>query len=234
MLSLKRFDRKSIFNPSYLVYRTLVPDIESTKEYANGIILDLGSGGSPYRYVFEPYATKYIAMDIDPKRGRVDIVASALDIPLRDNSVDTIICFQVVEHVASPERLFSEVARVLKNGGHFICSLPQQWRLHEKPNDFFRFTHYGIQELCKRSRLKPLYIKPNGGAWAMVGQSIINIIGWSKWLIPFHFIINVIFSCLDRVWYDPDDTMNYIFVAQKMPDTTSKRLDNYGGRSSNA
>lgn len=210
-----RQNRKGILNPAYLVYRTLVPCVEETRKYAKGIILDLGCGSSPYRYIFEPCATRYIAMDIDPKRGKVDIVASALDVPFKDSCIDTIVSFQVVEHVPSPERLFSEVRRVLKNGGYFICSLPQQWRLHEEPSDFFRFTRYGIQELCNRSGLSVILIKPNGGVWAMVGQSIINCIGWSKWLSPFHLVINTIFSCLDRIWYDPADTMNYVFVARK-------------------
>jgi len=223
VFKFKGFNRKSIFNPSYLIYRTLIPDIESTKKYANGIVLDVGSGSSPYRYVFEPCAAEYITLDIDPKRGRIDIIASAMDLPFRDSSIDTVICFQVVEHLPSPERFFSEVKRVLKNGGHLICSLPQQWRLHEKPYDFFRFTCYGIKQLCNQSGLKLLYVKPNGGAWAMIGQSIINIIGRNKWFVPVYLIINIIFSMLDRIWYDPDDTMNYIFVAQK-PDNLNSSL----------
>jgi len=48
-------------------------------------------------------------------------------LPFGDASFDTVICSVSVEYLARPFETFSEVARVLKSGGHFIVTFSDRW-----------------------------------------------------------------------------------------------------------
>lgn len=51
-------------------------------------------------------------------------VGSAVDIPFEDNSFDTVYCHNMLHHIPDPEKMVSEMSRVLKNdGGLFIRDL---------------------------------------------------------------------------------------------------------------
>ncbi|HEY8340131.1 MAG TPA: class I SAM-dependent methyltransferase [Egibacteraceae bacterium] len=47
-------------------------------------------------------------------------------LPLPDASVDAVVSLQVVEHVAAPERMVAEAARVLRDGGELLCATPNR------------------------------------------------------------------------------------------------------------
>jgi len=68
--------------------------------------------------------------------------ANILDFP--NNSFDTVISFQVIEHTEDLTQFLSEIHRVLKKGGLFICTTPNRLlRLskHQKP-----WNQYHVQE----------------------------------------------------------------------------------------
>jgi len=50
--------------------------------------------------------------------------ALADSLPLRDSSVDIVVCSWVLEHLAAPAKVFAEVRRVLRPGGAFIFLTP--------------------------------------------------------------------------------------------------------------
>src|SRR3990170_1213866 len=52
--------------------------------------------------------------------------ASALELPIRDNQVDVVLCLGIIEHVKEDSRLIKEISRVLKKGGKVILSTPMQ------------------------------------------------------------------------------------------------------------
>ena len=63
------------------------------------------------------------------------VCALAEQLPFPDESFDLIVCSWVLEHLAQPERVFAEVARVLRgpdpvhqlSGGHFVILAPNAW-----------------------------------------------------------------------------------------------------------
>jgi len=57
------------------------------------------------------YGHKYIAADLE-------------NLPFKDKSVDTVMIFDVIEHLTHADRGFSEVSRVLKPGGQFLLHIP--------------------------------------------------------------------------------------------------------------
>jgi 2-polyprenyl-3-methyl-5-hydroxy-6-metoxy-1,4-benzoquinol methylase len=56
--------------------------------------------------------------------GASGIAASASALPLADATIDAVCCFDVLEHLETPESCLAEVRRVLRPGGIFFISVP--------------------------------------------------------------------------------------------------------------
>ena len=54
--------------------------------------------------------------------GMIYLTSTETDIPISDNIVDCIFTLNAFDRVSNPERMLSEIARVLKNTGEFIAS----------------------------------------------------------------------------------------------------------------
>jgi SAM-dependent methyltransferase len=79
----------------------------------------------------------------------VDVVGDARALPFADESFDTVLATEVIEHVRQPNDMVSEIHRVLKPGGHAILSSPFVWKLHRWPQDYWRFTDDSFALLFK-------------------------------------------------------------------------------------
>jgi glycosyltransferase involved in cell wall biosynthesis len=114
-----------------------------------GRVLDMGAGNwTLLRDLFshcEYYTVDMLAVE------NTDIVADLLDIPVPDQSLDGIICHQVLEHVTDPARVVRELYRVLRPGGRLLLSTPFLYPIHEDGpvKDYFRYTERGLRELLK-------------------------------------------------------------------------------------
>ena len=92
-------------------------------------LLDLGSGVAGYSRVFARRGACVIGIDLaHPRESRIEgmsqVQASALAVPLRNESVDVIFCASLIEHVAEPGVLLSEIERTLRAGGSCYISFP--------------------------------------------------------------------------------------------------------------
>lgn len=56
--------------------------------------------------------------------GLVTRLADAATLPIEDQNIDVAFALHVVEHLADPEKFFSEVSRVLRKGGRVIIATP--------------------------------------------------------------------------------------------------------------
>ncbi len=96
------------------------------------VLLDLGSGQGRLATEIDGYDT-YIgvepspflvkrAQELYPASNRQFVIGDATDIPLADNSVDALICINVLFHVKDLSSAIKEMARVLKPGGAFFIT----------------------------------------------------------------------------------------------------------------
>lgn len=217
-------------NIHYLHYKSYHEDlIKVINKFAAGRVLDIGCGNKPYEKIFEGKISEYIGCDIvQSDQEKVDILCEAHNIPLPDNSFDTVVSTQVIEHVKDHQGLVNEAYRLLKSDHFFIVSGPMYWPIHGDPYDFFRFTKNGFTLILNKAGFEVVEILSNGGMWATTGQSLIHSFRHSKgtnfflkifrsifYRLQLHRLVNTFFGWLDKVDYNPVNTMNYVIVAKK-------------------
>ena len=85
-----------------------------------------------------PFLIKNIIyLNID-ESSRPNILADICQIPLEAESIDKVLCCEVLEHLEEPQKAIKEIYRVLKQGGELILSVPFLFPIHADPHDFQR------------------------------------------------------------------------------------------------
>lgn len=218
-------------HPHYIHLYFLIEDIrEAIGKYAKGYILDLGCGNKPYEELYNAVTEKQIGCDaIQSDRNRVDVICLATDLAFENDTFDSILSNQVLEHVYDHHSMMKEAFRVLKPGGNIILTVPFAWELHEEPYDFFRFTKHALKDLFEEAGFEIEYIKANGGKWAAIYQLRTNMLYHSfrkkTWYNKLKKILfmelrltqlrNLFAVWLDKKFRDDIFTLNYIVVAKK-------------------
>lgn len=107
---------------------------------ANGTLLDLGCGPGWFHHNLSSYCDHLIALDLSAamleqaKRHAIAnefIQANAAQIPLPDQSVDTVFSSLMLQWCPDPAPVFAEIARVLKPGGNFVLTTLVEESMHE-------------------------------------------------------------------------------------------------------
>jgi SAM-dependent methyltransferase len=212
---LRVWTNPKITDDIYLHFSEILLAVKKYSLYIQGTVLDVGAGKSPYRSFFKNI-DKYIKLDNHNYPG-IDIASDITKkIPLKNDSVDSVVCFQVLEHISEPQKAVNEIHRVLKPKGTCLLTTHMAAPLHGEPYDYFRFTPYGLKKLFEK--FSYVEIKPNGGATL----SIIQLIVWgisekfpsflSKSLIV---LFNILGKTLDKIIYNESFTLNYSVFARK-------------------
>jgi SAM-dependent methyltransferase len=188
----------------------------------SGTLLDVGSSGRTYEYIFGPYVSRYIALDILWDRN-IDLQADGMRLPFRDGCVDAVLCVDALYFFTEPEKAFAEFHRVLKPRGRLVVFASQSWRTMDERCDYFRFTNNGLSYLARHAGLAVLEASPLDGYWAKMGAQInyffLRIHRRFSVLSPlFHAIYlvnNVLFYFLNKIDNVKTETINNCLIAVK-------------------
>jgi SAM-dependent methyltransferase len=86
----------------------------------------------------------------------VDVVGDTYGLPYADDSVDTIHCEAVLEHLAEPSRALQEMRRVLRPGGLGYFATPFLQAYHAYPNHYQNYTLEGHNHLLRSNDFRVL------------------------------------------------------------------------------
>lgn len=125
----------------------------------SGRLLEVGVGfGSTARYAARWYDV--VGLDLDAvvvRNAFVDtsvtgLAGSVAALPLRDGSMDVVVCVDVIEHLPDPAPCLAEIRRVLRPGGYAFFSAPNPEGLgaRTKGSDSFIYrdpTHCSVLKI---------------------------------------------------------------------------------------
>lgn len=129
----------------------ILTNLASRKFEAYGRILDVGGGGgksSYWRFMKQTRWHRLTTLDIDPKSNPT-VVHNLEEVPLPFTAeyFDTIMLFNVLEHLNARTEILKELHRTLHVGGVIVGIIPFLVNVHPDPNDYVRLTRQGLEEL---------------------------------------------------------------------------------------
>jgi len=89
---------------------------------------------------------QYIGCDMRAGPG-VDRVEDISQSSLPDGAARTLICLDTLEHVFEARKAADELIRMLAPGGALLISVPMNFRIHDYPSDYWRYTPSCIARL---------------------------------------------------------------------------------------
>lgn len=119
----------------------LLRQIASTDEVS--ALLDVGcwDGSTTIEYARSTGGARPYGIEVFPEPASVasqrGVSVAVMDLerdrfPWPDQSIDVVVCNQVFEHLKNVWQPMSEIARVLRNGGHLLFSAPNLASLHNR------------------------------------------------------------------------------------------------------
>lgn len=233
-----KFKSLSYWSPVKITAEHLLKGLrETASRYAKGKLLDIGCGTKPYEKIFKPFTESYFGIDYpitaDKNYGKdtkadlyVDFTESGLD----NDSFDTILSTQVMEHIYDTKKYIKECHRVLKQNGIGIFTIPFAWQCHAEPYDYYRFSKYSIDKLFSENGFEIVELRELEGAYETLIQLKIDSLYMtdSKKIfsriirkLRFWFFIPLLnFKALHFArlfWYNRKLCLNYLLVVKKPP-----------------
>jgi SAM-dependent methyltransferase len=149
--------------------RTLMNLAISAEVELDGVVLDIGGKGKPsYRRFIKPSASgSFFVLDLIPDP-TADVAGSAARLPIRSKSCDTILCFNVLEHVFQHASALSEIRRVLKPGGKVYAYVPFLVAVHADPYDYWRYTGATLEDVFKSAGFAAVSVETQGGLFLVI------------------------------------------------------------------
>lgn len=195
ILTLKRFVYSQQYNPGFLGLflnpfyhsrRGLYRAVLSCSSQFCGRLLDVGCGSKPYKALFR--VEEYVGLEFDTPENRQNKQAEFFYdgniFPIPDQSFDSVICNQVLEHVFTPDQFLAEIFRVLKPDGIMLLTVPFVWDEHEQPFDYARYSSFGLKSLLEKNGFE-VFAQQKINADVRVLFQLINAylfkVLWTRW-----------------------------------------------------
>ena len=124
-----------------------------------GSMSDIDCEGDTYRHYFKS-ASSYLTSDVSDRAEVKLDVRDMSSVPSR--RYNCVFCSGVLEHVDDFMAGMREITRVLAPGGVLLLGVPFRQAIHSIPDDFWRFTPFGIEYMLKDYEI--IVIKPIGNS----------------------------------------------------------------------
>ena len=152
--------------------------------------------------------------------------------PLADNTYDTVLCIEVLEHAQDPQLLLTEIMQVMNQDATLILTVPWSARRHHIPHDYQRFTREGLAVLLASTGFETVEIVERGNDIAVIANKLtvlcLRLMLPKKWrhcmvtwpLALFCGILAALFIasahvCIVCGWGSKEDPLGYFVLARK-------------------
>lgn len=207
---------KGLKHPCYLHYAPLYRDLAQELPKLEGRLIDVGCGLQPYRNLLGPRVSEYVGVDRPGPLCHPDVEGDALALPFDDETFDSLMSTQVLEHVVDARRGLVSMARVLKRGARVVITAPATWPAHEVPYDFARFTRWGLETMLAEAGFEDVQIRAQGGTWATIGQMLAMEVAHHSLVRALVPLINAGFGFLEKRGGAREDlVLNWLVTARK-------------------
>lgn len=176
-------------------------------------VLNIGSGGDIENFIKKNKNLKLISMDISKKR-KPDVIYDISKNDVQDKikfKPDVVTIFEVLEHVKNPDKAVQNIYKILKKNDICLCSVPFNFHIHDEPNDFYRFTHYGLKYLFRN--YKDVVIKRRNGWLESIFVNFIRLFYEKNYLSK---LLGLGFAILYFILYPLVIILQKIFISDKL------------------
>jgi SAM-dependent methyltransferase len=135
---------------------TISRDLATLLPKIKGDVLDVGCGIQPFRGLFS-VEVRYQGIDTANAKPHFGyetpdtIYYSGSTWPVKNQSVDFILCTETLEHVDDPQTFLKQAARVLRPAGKMVATIPFAVRWHFIPYDYWRYTPSSLNNLLTKA-----------------------------------------------------------------------------------
>jgi SAM-dependent methyltransferase len=148
----------------------------------SGKVLDIGGKKNNKRGAFRPpfhQVDSWEYLNADPAT-QPNYCCDAAQIPLDNETVDTIVMTEVLEYLEHPETVLTEIYRLLSQNGVCIISVPFLHPVHgDWQLDRQRWTSVRLEELFRDAGFEEISIQPMGSVWAVLHDVLHVSLGYS-------------------------------------------------------
>lgn len=168
----------NIFYSGYILRKKLLKAICKHSKYMHGKMMDFGCGSKPYKSLFN--VDEYIGVDFhgeghSHKNEQIDVFYDGKTLPFPDNHFDSVFSTEVFEHVFNLEEMVVELRRVMKSGAKILVTCPFVIPEHEQPNDYGRYSSFGLKHLFEKNNFKVIEYEKIGNHFDSLVQLRISL-----------------------------------------------------------
>ena len=185
-------------------------------------VLNIGSGGELEILIKKNFKNVF-SIDIDENRNpnqKIDICDDNFSSDIKTKP-SLVCCFEVLEHTKDPKKAIRNIYSILKKGDYFLASTPFNFHIHDEPNDYFRFTYFGLRMLL--NDFSEVKIKKRNGWLESIFINIIrlekekNILSkiLGKSFILIYFIFLPLILLIQKIITSEKLTTGYYIEAKK-------------------
>jgi SAM-dependent methyltransferase len=171
--------------PAYLLRKKLSLAIAAHTHYLSGRMMDFGCGSKPYQSLFT--VGEYVGVDFNGQghsheNEQIDVFYDGQTLPFKDAEFDSVFSSEVFEHVFNLEHMLPEIGRVMKPGASILVTCPFAIAEHEAPNDYARYTSFGLKHLFEKNGFEVIEYKKVGNHFETIMQ--LRIMYLHMYLMP--------------------------------------------------
>ena len=196
--------------------------------YLEGNILDIGGKKFNKRGLIKfskniEDSIVYLNVDASTKP---DFLADAENLPFENESFDTFMLIEIIEHLKNPDRVLNEAFRILKPNGIGLITCPFLLKVHADPYDFQRFTIKKLEQILEEIGFKVIKVSVKGNLFSTIHDLIYGYLSResykgsyiSKLFFKFIIYFNFLFKIINKFFKNDNEIYlsNQVIVKKNM------------------